>query len=212
MFDFRVVLPHLQNQTLTIRDRTVRVDENGATAPLTEDEHRALVAIKEFRCASEFTGERCPVCSPPEEDLVGETLLAEVLDAFEGQVVTPPIGPDPDIEDATLRALMGEMLEEEAEADGFKDLFDAWLDMDEKERLSTLDDLEDAHVDDSFLVELFNHEAQHLNSPAVIRALDTAIARIRKPRSAEQINTQIVRQSAAGKVQTKNPPTKKRGK
>lgn len=199
----RVIIPHLRNQSVTICGRTVPVDPYGVTAPLGEEEHRSMVQIQEIGCLAKSVHWACEVCAP-EPCLEGDDLVAAVVETFDGEIVPGPQPKD------FLEKWMGE---DEADAEeAFKDLFDAWLDMDEMERLQTLDDLEDAKADEFLLLELFNHESRYLNSPAVIRALDTAIGRTRKPRTKEQINTQIVRNSAVGKTATKNPPAKKKGK
>jgi hypothetical protein len=200
--ELRVVIPHLQNQPLVVRERTVQLDDEGLTEPLTAAEHAYLTSIPAFLCADTYRGADCPVCRA-EPDLSGETLLDAVVDTFDGEVITPPSLAD------FAEKVYGAAGEEEEQ---LRDLPDAWLDMDETERAETVRDLEDFGAQEAVFLYLFDYEAALLNNPTVLTAIDTALGHLRPVRSTTQINEALVRQSAAGKVKTKNPPSPKRGK
>lgn len=175
------------------------LDENGVTEPFTAEEHAYLVSIPIFTCAARIQGQSCPVCDdgiiPPPDDapLEGEALLQEVARVFEDDAPAPPAEEAPD----------------DAEAQ-FEDLLDAWQGMDESERCETVSTLEECGADGFLLRALFNFEAKALNGPRALAAIDTAIGHLQDKRTPEQINQKLLKSSAAGKITTKNPPSKPR--
>jgi hypothetical protein len=196
--ELRVVHPFLTSQPLVVRSREVMLDADGVTEPLTDEEHTYLVSIPIFSCAAAIQEEPCPVCDAP--PLEGTALLDAVLDTFDGEIVTPPSLAD-----------LADKVYGDTEAGGeedFQDLFEAWQDMDADERCDTVSSLEDNGADDFLLRSLFDFEANLLNNPAVIIAIDAAIGHLQPKQTKEQINEALVRKSAENKVKTKNPPTK----
>lgn len=233
MPEYRVVHDNTVNQSLNVGDREVWFDEEGTSEPLTEAEHARLVTIPGFTCYGAAEGNTAELLHQPlhyrplEEadhrwlDALGyvavkkealeflkfaeteaapnkeDSFLSEVVSVFEGEVVNP-----------TPEDLAAKGDESPAEEPS-QDLQDAWLDMDEDERCDTVSSLEENGADDTLLVALFDYEANNLNSPDVIAAIDTAILHVRKPTSVEKINAALFKESAAGKVTTKNPPRAK---
>lgn len=216
--ELRVVIPHLSNKKLGVRNREIWVNEDGLTDALTPEEHSRLTSIG-YPCWSEFTTELPPpdpealvVLTPVELDRVKAAGFRLVPLLEEIQIEEVP----PSEEDLAAKGDVGiynaQIWSEELPEGDFKDLDEEWLDMDEAERLETIAEVETGSEGlEPVLRQLFDLETNHLNSPVVLERLNLAISRIAPKQTVESINEAIVKQSAAAGEKARPPAAKKRG-
>lgn len=207
--ELRVVLPHLTNKVMNVENRDVWVNDEGLTDPLTPAQYKRLTEIG-YPCWTTF---KFPALPPdPDAPVVLSPVEIERVRAAGFYLV--PIGETVQ-EFLPTEADLADKGDDQDDEEEFQELGEAWLDMDARERIDAVQELEVERTGlEPVLRYLFDFEGHHLNSPDVLATIDLALQRVLPKQSAETINQALFAKSAEGKVRTKNPPSRKtsRGK